>query len=268
MRPLFAATVAGALVSASLVALDVEPARADASPWTVSTGGIPLKVRSGPARSEPKIAVRPDRSPLPIACRVPGQQIRGRVRVTAGWNRLVGGGYVSDAYVVGNVPIPSCSLLGPVSPESYAAAVAPLARRGFAEYRVPASVTIAQAMLESGLANSNLARQGNSHFGIKCFGGPGAVAVGCRTYPTTECGTGGCYQTAAPFRIYRAVADSFRDHGSFLRGNARYTPAFRHSGQPELFARAVHAAGYATDPAYADKLLRLMRTYDLYRYDR
>jgi hypothetical protein len=270
----FAAAFAGVLIAAAVAApagaapLSRAPARPATSPWTARTGGIPLQVRSGPARWHPKIAARRDGSPLRVACRVPGQQITGLVRATTGWNRLVDGGYVSDAYVAGDAPIPSCALLAVASAQEYAAAVAPLARRGFAEYGVPASVTLAQAMLESGLGRGDLARQGNGQFGIKCSGGPGPVAVGCRVFPTTECGAGGCYRTTGWFRVYRTLADSFVDHGRFLRGNERYAAAFRYSRQPDRFARQIHAAGYATDPAYADKLLRLMRDYDLYRYDR
>ena len=135
------------------------------------------------------------------------------------------------------------------------------------EFKVPASVTLAQAILESGWGKSKLAVQDRNYFGIKCFGGPGGYAAGCRDYPTTECGSGGCGKTTASFRTYRTAADSFADHGAFLVSNSRYRPAFAHTGDPDRFAQEIAKAGYATDPAYPTKLIGLMRTHDLSRYD-
>ena len=63
------------------------------------------------------------------------------------------------------------------------------------------------------------------------------------------------------------MADSFRDHGHFLRHNSRYAAAFRYSGDADEFLRQIWRAGYATDPKYVDKVIGLMRQYDLYRYD-
>nr|BFE89316.1 hypothetical protein GCM10020093_119180 [Planobispora longispora] len=62
--------------------------------------------------------------------------------------------------------------------------------------------------------------------------------------------------------------DSFKDHGRFLASSARYRAAFAHTADPDRFARKIAKAGYATDPGYPAKLIKLMRTYDLYRYDR
>ena len=70
------------------------------------------------------------------------------------------------------------------------------------------------------------------------------------------------------FRSYPNAAASFADYARFLRGNSRYRNAFRYTGQPDQFVREVARAGYATDPAYAAKVIRLMKTYNLYRYDR
>ncbi|MBV8695166.1 MAG: glucosaminidase domain-containing protein, partial [Ktedonobacteraceae bacterium] len=72
----------------------------------------------------------------------------------------------------------------------------------------------------------------------------------------------------ALFRKYRNMADSFRDHGHFLRDNPRYASAFQHTHDPNEFARQIQHDGYATDPQYASKLIHLMQTYNLYQYDR
>ncbi|MBG0818619.1 glucosaminidase domain-containing protein [Planomonospora sp. ID82291] len=133
---------------------------------------------------------------------------------------------------------------------------------------VPASVTLAQAILESGWGRSTLSTRDRNYFGIKCSGGPAGRAAGCRDYPTTECGSGGCGKTTASFRTYRTAADSFADHGDFLASNRRYRAAFAHTGDPDRFAQEIAKAGYATDPAYPGKLTALMRTHGLYGYDR
>jgi len=69
------------------------------------------------------------------------------------------------------------------------------------------------------------------------------------------------------FRAYKTIAESFVDHGSFFVENGRYAAAMVVKSDPRQFARAINRAGYATDPAYASKLIGLMDRYDLYRYD-
>ena len=136
------------------------------------------------------------------------------------------------------------------------------------QYGVPASVTVAQAILESAWGRSTLARESNNYFGIKCHGGSaGGIATGCRTYRTRECDSDGCHHVDAQFRVYASMADSFRDHAVFLRENPRYAEVFRHTDDPEQFARELQRAGYATDPRYADSLIRLIRRHHLDRYD-
>jgi flagellar protein FlgJ len=68
--------------------------------------------------------------------------------------------------------------------------------------------------------------------------------------------------------VYRSSARSFRDHGRFLTVNSRYERAFDFTNNPNRFAREIHKAGYATSPTYSDNLISLMRTHDLYRFDR
>ena len=133
---------------------------------------------------------------------------------------------------------------------------------------MPTSVTIAQAIHESGWGRSGLNRDGNSYFGMKCFGSPGIIATGCRPYATTECSQESCYGTRASFRIYTNVWASFKDHGLALATLARYRKAFRYVNDPNRFAIEIHKAGYATGPTYAKSLIRIMKQYNLYRFDR
>ena len=141
------------------------------------------------------------------------------------------------------------------------------AQEGMEEYDVPASVSLAQAIVESNWAQSELTVKGLNYFGIKCSGGS-PYATGCLQRPTQECDAeGNCAQTVAEFRTYDSAEDSFRDHGHFLTTNPRYADAFDHVDDPDQFAREVAKAGYATDPEYADKLIELMKQYDLYQYN-
>lgn len=145
------------------------------------------------------------------------------------------------------------------------------AQAGFAEFGVPASVTLAQAVLESGWGKFHLG-PANNYFGIKAFerGGRvdlGPIASGFVVRQTHEVLGGRDVVVSARFRSYRSLGDSMRDHGHFLRANSRYAPAFAFSRDPNGFARAIAKAGYATDPAYADKLIGIMRANDLYRFD-
>jgi flagellar protein FlgJ len=147
-----------------------------------------------------------------------------------------------------------------------AASVGP-AQQGYREFRVPASVTIAQAILESGWGRSGLAANDRNYFGIKCFdGSPGPIASGCHVYATYECEPT-CTPTHASFRTYASITDSFRDHGRFLTTNSRYRPAFAHTGDADQFLYQIWKAGYATSPTYVDNVKALMHQYNLYQYD-
>jgi flagellum-specific peptidoglycan hydrolase FlgJ len=132
--------------------------------------------------------------------------------------------------------------------------------------RVPASITIAQAILESDWGRSSLAHDARNYFGIKAQDRSGSA--GYVVLPTLEYGDGEWYTVDAPFRAYASVADSVADHHRFLVENPRYRGALAVGANAEAFAHALQRAGYATDPRYAAKLLAYMDLYDLYRYDR
>jgi flagellum-specific peptidoglycan hydrolase FlgJ len=130
---------------------------------------------------------------------------------------------------------------------------------------VPASVTIAQAILESFWGGSRLSRENNNYFGIKAKEHPGSAGV--VWYDTWEVEGGSNVVRREPFRAYNSMADSFVDHGRFFHQNRRYSAALAASDDPREFARAINRAGYATDPSYAPKLIGLMDRFNLYAYD-
>jgi len=240
---------------------------------TVATGGGPVNVRGGPTTAATKVGELANGTELAIVCQAWGELVSANV-TSHSWHLLASGRYVSDALLVwrpSRAVLPWCGQEPPTipaaTPELFLARVAGPARQGMRQYRVPASVTIAQAILESGWGRSGLTRRDHNYFGIKCFGTPGPIALGCRMYATHECGGGRCWPTTASFRAYRNAAGSMADHGRFLVENPRYRNAFAYSGNPDRFAVEIHKAGYATSPTYATNLIKIMKKYDLYRFD-
>lgn len=150
----------------------------------------------------------------------------------------------------------------PASGNAFIDSVAADAIRSQRETGVPASVTMAQAILESGWGCSGLSKRANNYFGIKGDGPAGHV-----TMRTREVINGQSVYVDANFRRYNSAQESFTDHGEFLRRNSRYARAFDHTDNPEQFAREIARAGYATDPNYANSLIQIMRQYNLGRYD-
>ena len=227
----------------------------------------------------------PNKAKVSIECKVNGQYVKGRVRPTTQWDRLTDGKYVSHAHVSTSRSIPPCAPPppppragtagtvrhnGPLTTVSNAAfldAAAGPAQASQREFKVPASVTLAQAILESGWGRSKLSFNDRNYFGMKCFGNPGTIAVSCHDYVTKECNqaTLACWTTVASFRVYNSPTDSFRDHGRQLATLTRYTAAFNYPKNPNQFAAEVHKAGYATDPNYTTKLVGIMQKYDLYQ---
>jgi LysM repeat protein len=147
----------------------------------------------------------------------------------------------------------------------FIAAAAAVAQESQRTSGVPASVTIAQAILESNWGDSLLAREANNIFGIKAYSNPNGQNV--YWMAAWEVVDGEDVVTYEPFRAYTSPEASFADHGRFFRQNPRYWPALRVASDPRAFAQGIADAGYATDPAYASKLIRLMDQYDLYQYD-
>jgi LysM repeat protein len=148
---------------------------------------------------------------------------------------------------------------------SFILQAAKAARASQRETGVPASVSIAQAILESNWGASRLAQENANYFGIKALGKEGTAGV--VWYDTWEMLGGQNVTLRAPFRAYRELADSFIDHGRFFLENPRYNGALAVRSAPREFAREISQAGYATDSAYARKLIGYMDRFNLYAYD-
>ena len=263
---------------ASPQAVPVKPKPAATVSYKVGTirstdGNVNL--RGGPSTAAAVTGTVANGARVNLVCGVVGDHVVGTVRATTQWDRTTSGAYVSHAYVVaptlslckGTTTAPTSSAT--LTTAQFIAAAVPGAQRGWREYGVPPSVTIAQAILESGWGRSGLAAVDKNYFGIKCFNGVyGKLANGCHVYKTTECTkAGSCFATTATFRTYASMANSFRDHGNFLRVNSRYKPAFAYTKSSNKFIWAVWKAGYATDPNYYTKITGIMASNKLYQYD-
>ena len=124
-------------------------------------------------------------------------------------------------------------------------------------YRIPASITLAQGLFESAAGRSDLVRQGNNHFGIKCHDWTGP------TQYHDDDARGEC------FRVYRDARDSYEDHSKFLARQPRYSRLFQLSlTDYKGGARGLKACGYATNPQYANKLIQIIELYKLFDYDK
>lgn len=140
--------------------------------------------------------------------------------------------------------------------EDYVEKWAPTAVSEMYRTGVPASITLAQGLLESGAGRSSLSTEGNNHFGIKCHGWEGEKVY----YDDDR--KGEC------FRKYKTAEESFADHSNFLRYQKRYQSLFDlQTDDYKGWAAGLKAAGYATDPGYAGKLIDLIETYGLSKYD-
>lgn len=122
---------------------------------------------------------------------------------------------------------------------------------------IPASITLGQAILESGAGTGPLSVQGNNHFGIKCHKEWTGASIRHTDDEENEC-----------FRKYDDPSHSFRDHSYFLVSRPRYADLFKlEKDDYKAWAKGLKAAGYATDPKYPDKLISLIERYQLQKYD-
>ena len=142
--------------------------------------------------------------------------------------------------------------------ESYIKQYRDLAVEEMKKYRIPASITLAQGLLESGAGQSTLARKSNNHFGIKC----GSDWRG-KTVSHDDDARGEC------FRAYKHPKQSYEDHSKFLANRPRYASLFKlEITDYKGWARGLKKAGYATNPRYAEQLIGIIELYDLHKYDR
>jgi flagellum-specific peptidoglycan hydrolase FlgJ len=145
--------------------------------------------------------------------------------------------------------------------QAFIAEVAPGALAAQHQYGIPAAVTIAQAIDESGWGRSMLAAQDNNLFGIKGTGPAGSVER-----PTQEYENGQAVTVNAPFRVYSNVAQSITDHSLLLATGSAYQQAMADRRSPDAFANDLTGV-YATDPNYGANLITIMRQFNLYRFD-
>ena len=145
-----------------------------------------------------------------------------------------------------------------ITPEEYIQTYKDIAIEEMKTHKIPASITLAQGLLESGAGNSTLARVAKNHFGIKCHKGWEGDTYYMDDDEKNEC-----------FRKYDDVEQSFRDHSEFLCGRSRYAALFDlEITDYEGWAKGLKAAGYATNPKYAQLLIDRINLYDLTQYDR
>lgn len=140
------------------------------------------------------------------------------------------------------------------------------ARESYEKYNIFPSVTIAQAILESGWGKSGLATSANNLFGIKANGSWDGATVNMRTAEYTS--NNKKYYINADFRKYSSFSESVVDHGKFLSENSRYDKHGVFTAQtPKAQAEALQRAGYATSPTYAEKIVGVINSYNLTQYD-
>ncbi|WP_035651931.1 glucosaminidase domain-containing protein [Flavobacterium sp. ASV13] len=125
------------------------------------------------------------------------------------------------------------------------------------KYGIPASIILAQGILESGAGKGDLAVDANNHFGIKCHKDWLGESVRHDDDAEQEC-----------FRKYKEASESYRDHALFLVGKKRYESLFTYEKDDyKAWAKGLRACGYATDPNYPDKLISYIERYNLHQYD-
>lgn len=141
--------------------------------------------------------------------------------------------------------------------EEYINTYAPVAVEQMACFGIPASITLAQGLLESGNGNSTLAREANNHFGIKC-----SNSWNGKTYRHDDDAPQEC------FRVYDSVLESYIDHSMILMERPWYQPLFELDMKDyKAWAHGLKKAGYATNPKYAYHLIDIIEKYELYKYD-
>ncbi len=140
----------------------------------------------------------------------------------------------------------------------YIKTYSPIAKSEMIKYGIPASITLAQGLLESGMGIGYLAKNANNHFGIKCH----KNWEGDRIYYDDD-------EEGECFRVYINPIKSYYDHSLFLKTRSRYDFLFElKSNDYKGWAKGLKKAGYATDPKYSEKLIGLIERYDLSRFDK
>jgi len=143
------------------------------------------------------------------------------------------------------------------SPAHYVSVYKDIAMDEMRIYKIPASITLAQGILESGSGKGRLAVKANNHFGIKCH-----KWEGDKIYHDDD-------ERQECFRKYKSAETSFRDHSEFLANRKRYANLFKLKiSDYKGWAKGLRKAGYATDKRYPEKLISIIERYELFQYDK
>src|SRR6185295_1956858 len=141
--------------------------------------------------------------------------------------------------------------------EQYIAQYKPIAIEEMQRMGIPASITLAQGIVESNAGLSPLATEANNHFGIKCHDDWKGATFKYDDDRKNEC-----------FRKYNSAAESFKDHSDFLKNKQRYAVLFTYDPLDyKAWAKGLKACGYATNPQYAKVLINCVEGYDLHQWD-
>lgn len=303
---MFARTTVPAVCVAAATAFALLPATAGAQSakgTVLSPDRTTVTARVSPG-GEAKVKVRHG-TRLRITCQQSGPIASNRDGASNIWNKVIVGSdrlFMADALMRSGGPgvlvaklcgapalAPTqtpgdttgpCGISSPVaqlppfpSRAAFLKAAIPGAQRSDRETQVPASVALAQSVLETG--NGRIAAGANNYFGIKATAVAderagvyqwGLNGSGCVLRKTLESIGGRFVTTIGAFRAYEGLAQSIRDHGARLLANPVYKGAFAFTEQSEKFARVI-ARYYATDPRYAEKVISIMRAEKLTRYD-
>jgi hypothetical protein len=145
-----------------------------------------------------------------------------------------------------------------ITPQQYIERYKIIAIRDHFDYNIPAAITLAQGLLESGNGNSMLAVKANNHFGIKCHNDWTGKRIYKDDDAEDEC-----------FRVYNTPEESFIDHALFLTTKSRYEFLFNYKVTDyKAWAKGLKKAGYATNPKYPQRLIDIIERYDLAQYDK
>jgi len=164
-------------------------------------------------------------------------------------------------FLIGTILLLTCRTFGETGQKStrqeYIDMYAKVAIQEMIQYHIPASITMAQACLESSDGNSPLATEGNNHFGIKCKNTWTGPIIRRDDDAQNEC-----------FRKYKNAIESYRDHSEFLTGSMRYQFLFDYNIKDyKKWAYGLKKAGYATNPQYPERLLKIIEDFQLYKLD-
>ena len=151
-----------------------------------------------------------------------------------------------------------------MAPNDFIPVIAPAAQSSQVATNIPSSFVIAEAALESGWGSSGLYTQANNIFGVKADASWHGDVV---FMPTHEVVNGATVIVPAQWRKYPDMLSCISDHAQFLLNNERYAAAFQTNNVTD-FTNAIAAAGYATDPAYASKILEIINFHNLTQFDR